>query len=310
MPYMEKQYKQRIALGQSNNALTMLIIVNLVLFASLIMIRTFFYFFYREDGQAEQLFAQKALTWFVVPADLSQLASKPWTIITAIFSHVSVWAILANMLWLWTFGYIMQDLTGNKKIIPVFIYGGLAGVIGFLAIYNLIPSLQAQVPVATYFGANAGIAAIAVATTMVSPGYRIFPMLNGGLPLWILTVIYLLVSVATVPVFSIEYFVPLVAGALMGWLFMMMVRMGYDWSDWMNNFYDWINNLFNPDKPKKGMDIKEELFYKSASKPYTRTPNLTQQRIDEILDKINQKGYGFLTDEEKSLLKRASEEDV
>jgi membrane associated rhomboid family serine protease len=308
---MEKQqYKQRISLGQSNNALTMLIIVNLVLFASLIMIRTFFYFFYREDGQAEQLFAAKALTWFVVPADLGQLASKPWTIITALFSHVSVWAILANMLWLWTFGYIMQDLTGNKKIIPVFMYGGIAGVVGFLAIYNLMPSLQAQVPVATYFGANAGIAAIAIATTMVSPGYRIFPMLNGGLPLWILTLIYLLVSVATVPVFSAEYFVPLASGALMGWLFMMMVRMGYDWSDWMNNLYDWVNNLFNPDKPKKGMDIKEELFYKSASKPYTRTPNLTQQRIDEILDKINQKGYGFLTDEEKNLLKRAGEEDV
>lgn len=310
MSYTEKQYKQRIALGQSNNALTMLIIVNLVLFAALIMIRTFFYFFYREDGQAEQLFAQKALTWFVVPADLGELASKPWTVIIAPLSHVGVWAILANMLWLWTFGYIMQDLTGNKKIIPVFIYGGLAGVVGFLAVYNLVPSLQAQVPVATYFGANAGIAAIAVATTMVSSGYRIFPMLNGGLPLWILTLVYLLVSVATVPVFSIEYFVPLIAGAAMGWLFMMMVRMGYDWSDWMNNFYDWLNNLFNPDKPKKGIDIKEELFYKSTSKPYTRTPNLTQQRIDEILDKISQKGYGFLTDEEKSLLKRASEEDV
>ncbi len=288
----------------------MLIIVNLVLFASLIMIRTFFYFFYREDGQAEQFFAERALKWFVLPADLSQLASRPWTILTAPFSHVGVWAILANMLWLWTFGYIMQDLTGNKKIIPVFIYGGIAGAIGFLAIYNLTPSLQAQVPVATYFGANAGIAAIAVATTMVSPGYRLFPMLKGGFPLWILTLIYLLVSVATVPVFSAAYFVPLVAGAVMGWLFMMMVRIGYDWSDWMNNFYDWINNLFNPDKPKKGMDIKEELFYKASSKPFTRTPNLTQQRIDEILDKINQKGYGFLTEEEKSLLKRASEEDV
>jgi len=37
---------------------------------------------------------------------------------------------------------------------------------------------------------------------------------------------------------------------------------------------------------------------------------VTQQRIDEILDKINQKGYHFLTDEEKELLKRASEEDL
>jgi hypothetical protein len=32
--------------------------------------------------------------------------------------------------------------------------------------------------------------------------------------------------------------------------------------------------------------------------------------VDEILDKINQRGYDRLTDEEKELLRRASEEDL
>ena len=36
---------------------------------------------------------------------------------------------------------------------------------------------------------------------------------------------------------------------------------------------------------------------------------VTQNRLDEILDKINQKGYHFLTDEEKSFLKKASEDE-
>jgi DNA-directed RNA polymerase alpha subunit len=71
-----------------------------------------------------------------------------------------------------------------------------------------------------------------------------------------------------------------------------------------------VNNLFNPDKPKKGISTKEELFYKSSAAPYKKTPHITQQRIDEILDKISQKGYNFLTDEEKELLKRASKEDM
>ena len=74
---------------------------------------------------------------------------------------------------------------------------------------------------------------------------------------------------------------------------------------------DWINDLFNPDKPRRGQkSIKEQLFYKSSSDPYRRTPNVTQQRIDDILDKINQKGYNSLTAEEKDLLKRASEDEV
>ena len=52
------------------------------------------------------------------------------------------------MLWLWCFGYILQDLTGSKKIIPILIYGALGGAIAFILAYNLLPSLQAQLPVA------------------------------------------------------------------------------------------------------------------------------------------------------------------
>ena len=78
----------------------------------------------------------------------------------------------------------------------------------------------------------------------------------------------------------------------------------------MSDFFDWVANLFNPDKPKKGKNIKDELFYKSTSAPYKKTLNVTQQRVDDILDKINQKGYSFLTDEEKELLKRASNEGL
>ncbi len=85
--------------------------------------------------------------------------------------------------------------------------------------------------------------------------------------------------------------------------------MGYDWSGWMNNFFDWVNNLFNPDKPKRGKSIKEELFYKSSTAPYKKTMNLTEARIDAILDKIHEQGYTSLTEEEIELLKRAGEKD-
>ena len=78
----------------------------------------------------------------------------------------------------------------------------------------------------------------------------------------------------------------------------------------MNNVFDWVNNLFNPDKPKKGKRLKTELFYKASTKPYNKVSNITQQIIDDLLDKINQKGYGSLSEEEKEILKRASQEDL
>jgi hypothetical protein len=47
----------------------------------------------------------------------------------------------------------------------------------------------------------------------------------------------------------------------------------------------------------------------AGTQPYKKIPNITQKRIDEILDKINQQGYRFLTSEEKEILKRAAEEE-
>ncbi|MBI5370796.1 MAG: rhomboid family intramembrane serine protease [Sphingobacteriales bacterium] len=310
MPYTEPSYKQRISLGQSNNALTRLILINLVIFISLALAKVFYYYLYREEAQVSARFNSEVLPLAVLPASLSELANRPWTVLTSMFTHIGVWMTLANMLWLWTFGYIMQDLTGNRKIVPLYIYGGLAGVIAFLLAVNLLPAAQGQAS-SVYYGSAASITAIAVAITLVSPGYRIFPLLNGGFPLWILTAFYLLVSIATLPYYRVEAYAPPVAGALTGFLFIWFIRRGYDWSEWMSHFFDWVNNLFNPDKPRKGQPaLKDQLFYKSHSAPYKKTPHLTPQRIDEILDKINQQGYNSLSAEEKDLLRRAGEDDV
>ena len=78
----------------------------------------------------------------------------------------------------------------------------------------------------------------------------------------------------------------------------------------MSNFFDWVDNLFNPNKVSNKRSFKDDFFYKvSGSSPFTKTPNVTQKRIDEILDKINQQGYHFLTNEEKDILRRAAKKD-
>lgn len=308
MNYSEKKYRQRISLGQNGNSLVILIAANLVVFVSFAFIKALYYF---NHGNPEGLvlYRQNVIPWIALSSDASKILARPWTILTHMFVHDGVWDVFANMLWLWAFGYIMQDLTGNRKIVPVFFYSALAGALAFVLAYNFLPALQPGVHVSFMFGASAGIMGVAVATTLVAPGYRIFPMLNGGIPLWILTGLFVAIDLATIPVGDTGLYISHIAGGLMGFLFIFLLRKGYDWSDWMNNFFDWVNNLFNPDKPKKGRTTKEELFYKSSSEPYKKTPHITQQRIDEILDKINQKGYKFLTDEEKEMLKRASKED-
>jgi membrane associated rhomboid family serine protease len=310
MKYSEKQYRQKLSLGQHSNALMALIIIHLVMFVIFAFIKVIWYFKYSDNVLALNLFNKDVLTWFTLPAETSRLIKQPWSLLTHMFVHVSIWQVFANMLWLWSFGYIMQDLTGNKKLIPIFLYGALGGALAFVLSYNLVPALQSELPYATAMGASAGVMAVAISTTILSPGYRIFPMLAGGLPLWVLTSIYVIIAFATISINDTAAMASNLAGALTGFLFMFILKRGYDLSEWMSDLYDWATNLFNPDKPKKGKDIKGELFYKSAVTPFTKTPNITQQRIDEILDKINQKGYHHLTEEEKELLRRASQEDL
>lgn len=307
MRYYREQNRSMLTVGQDGNSLVMLIAIHLVVFVLLAFIKVIYYFSYGREGV--DVYHNQVLDWITLPANLSVLVKQPWTLITHFFVHDNVWHIIANMLWLWAFGYILQDLAGNRKLIPIFIYGALAGAVAFILAFNIIPPLREGLGNARALGASAGVMAIAIATTTLSPGYRIFPMINGGIPLWVITMIFVIIDLATIPYNNPGGHVAHLAGAGMGFLFVALMRRGYDGSNWMNALFDWVNNLFNPDKPKKGKDVKTTLFYKSNVPPYKKTISITQQRIDDILDKINQKGYHSLTEDEKEVLRRASSKD-
>lgn len=314
MKYSEKQYRQRLQLDKSQNGLLLLMAICLMAFVGFAFVKALWYFNNPSPDKkfALDLFNKNVLGLFTVPADTSQLLNKPWTILTGLFVHDNneVWKVFPNMFWLWAFGYILQDLTGGKKIIPVFIYGALGGAIAFILANNLIPSLVLQLPLATLGAASCGVMGVAVVTTLISPGYRLFTAIGGGIPLWALTAFYLITTFATVSISDTGTLISQLGAAFTGLLFIFFLRRGYDWSDWMNNFFEWFDNLFNPNKPKKGKALKDELFYKAESTPYTKTAKVTQARVDEILDKIGQQGYMSLTEEEKDILKRASREDA
>lgn len=293
------------SLGDSQNSLTRLVIINLVVFITLALCRAYFFFFYQDTAQIEQIFRQQILQWFALPGQFQQLLYRPWTLLSAMFTNVGVWMVLGNMLWLWAFGFIFQDLSGNRKIIALYLYGGIAGSLGYLLASSFLPDATSA---GLFYGAAPSVMAVAIATTMLSPYYRLFPQLMGGFPLWVLTVVFVLVSVATKPLQQPLSYLPLLAGGAMGFVFMQLIRMGYDLSDWMNRIFDWANDLFNPEKPKqKKTGIKEIHFYKATRKPFDKKPRLTQERIDALLEKIHQKGMDSLTQEEKEFLERASQ---
>jgi len=302
---MEDSYRKKMMLGQEGNALVQLIVINAVLF----IILQFIYLIFSMNQKVPE-FGSEVLSWFVMPANMEKLSSRPWTILTYMFSEQSTIRFVGNMFWLWGFGYILQDLMGNRKLIPIYLYGGVAAAVIVLLSYGIVPGLKIKASSAFLIGANTGIMALAVATTTIAPDYRIFPMINGGIRLWIFTLVFVIIDIVSIGHTDTATYIANLTGAGTGFIFIYLVRRGYDGSIWMNKVFDWVNDLFNPNKKKKGRSPKDEYYYKvSGTPPYKKIPNITQQRIDEILDKINQQGYRFLTDEEKDILKRAADEE-
>ena len=308
MKYYQQRSGQRLSIGQDGNTLTMLIAVQLIVFVILAFIKVVYYFTYGAEGLG--LYNHDILDWVTLPANPTTFLTRPWTLLTHMFVHDAVWHLIANMLWLWAFGYILQDLTGNRKLFPLFFYGALAGAAVFILSYNVIPSLKEMGADSKALGASAGVMAIAIGTTVMAPNYRIFPMINGGIPLWVLTLVFVVIDLATIPYNNPGGHLAHLAGAGMGLLFVQQLRRGRDWGGWINSFFDWTNNLFNPAKPARNKSPKTQLYYKSSVAPYKKTVHLTQQKVDEILEKIHQKGYHSLSEDEKDVLKRASKEDL
>ncbi len=303
--YLEKRIK-KISLGDDTNALMALIAINGMIFICFGMVQVI----YQMTASNITAFQYEVLRWAILPAKLSTLVYEPWTVLTYMFVHTGVIVTIINLLWLWAFGNILQNVAGNSVIFPLYIYGGFAGAVFFIAISYLVPSLNDQIEYLSLSGANASILAIAAAVTTIVPRYKLFPMLNGGISLWIVSLIYLLISVASYSSHP-ELIAALGGGALCGYLFMYSYKRGLDWGLWMNELYSWFINLFEPNKKNKpGKGIRDTLFYKTGNRePIIRQPLVTQERIDLILDKISKEGYDRLTDEEKSILKKAAEED-
>ena len=311
--YSDNPRQRRFTIGQPGNALIALVTLNIVFFLLILISRVFY--LYTHQGADLTGVDYDALKWFALPGKLTVLSERPWTIITFMFSHggsegfALLLSMLASMLWLYAFGYILQDLSGNKLIFPIYIYGSLLGAVFFIVAAYSIPGLAIPKEQLFLFGSGSGSIALAVAVTTFSPGYRIFRNIGSGIPVWTLTVLFLIVTgISAFGNNNVTGFAVL-GGAVAGLLFVLFFQRGYDASIWMLNFYDWIANLFNPNKKSNEPRVKEKVFYQAGNRtPYQKTANITQQRVDEILDKINQKGFHFLTEEEKNILKRASEE--
>ena len=304
--YMEfKAAKKRLfTLGEDGNSLVAIVVLNIVCFLILLVIQVS----YSMGDKSTQLFNAEFLQWVALPDNGWQFLQRPWTIFTYVISDSfqNFIRLFTNMIWLWAFGSILQRTAGNDKLIPIYFYGGILGGLFFIAAHLFFNEVTAGS--GWILGANTGVLAVALAATALSPNFKLFQQIRGGISLWIFTVIFLLIDLSGIKGNGMAYGMAHLGAALAGYLFILFLRKGYDGSIWMNKLYSKIINVFNPVVAKTRNGVKEKYFYKTGNRaPYTKTPVITEERINEILDKINLKGVNSLTKEEREILAKASE---
>lgn len=262
-----KSNSRKILLGQDNNSLVFLFAVNMLMFVIVTFIKVVYYL----SEIPDEFFYRQVLNWLSLPAQADIFLTRPWTLISAMITHHSVWQLISSMLWLWCFGFILQDLAGNNKLIPIYIYGGIAGSVSFLLMNNMVPVLANNIQtVAPLLGAGSAVMAIAVATTTLAPDYRVFPLINGGIPLWVITLIFVAIDFATLASSNAGIGAGHLLAGLIGFFYIRQMRRGSDWGAWMNQFAHWLDDLFNPEKKHKKQSSSDKHFYKTGTKPFEK----------------------------------------
>jgi membrane associated rhomboid family serine protease len=272
----KNQKKGILRFGSDNNSLVSLIVINAAFFITLLFLQVAFFF----DDKSLSAFYDGIIKWIEIPSDFNLFLTRPWTILTYMFSdtNAGLMRIISNMLWLWAFGYVFQQYLGNERLIPTYIYGGIMGAVVFIAAHYFISPLKDNITHAGLIGANAATMAVAAATTMMAPDHRFFTQIRKGIPIWVLLAIYIIIDFAGVASMEAAHSLSHIGGAIMGVLVVFLLRKGMDTTVRMNQLYNWMFNLLSPPKKDTKASIKNKVFYNTGDrKPFSKTMNVNQQ---------------------------------
>ncbi len=292
--------------NKSDNVLMRIVMINVILyliFATIIIVAKF------GNLPALSEFAVKA---FYLPPSISELAFRPWTLITYGFTHSlgDIFHILFNMLILYWFGQIVVSEIGSNRLLGLYIWGILAGAVAFLMLYNLVPFfIQLRGSTLGLIGASAGVYAVVVAAGTLLPNVKMNLFLIGEVSLKWIALGYVILSFVSLAGGNAGGNMAHLGGAGLGYLFIIQYKKGNDWSRPVVSVITFFQNIFTR-KPKMkayrgGASAKAD---EANSQKQARAKKTAEEQntIDAILDKISDSGYESLTQKEKQILFQAS----
>lgn len=229
----------------------------------------------------------------------------PWQLVTYMFMHGGFGHLFFNMLALWMFGMELESSWGSRKFLLFYLVCGIGAGIANLLIAPLFGQAAPTV------GASGAVFGVLLA----------FGLLYPDRPIYLYFLLPIKAKYFIAGYIGLELFygvtgtsdgiahVAHLGGAAVGFLFILIDRgllPGRGLFEVFRGFR--IGRKVEAGTGRRETpEVRDARFYDITSgRRMEDGPDITQEVIDEILDKINREGYQSLTDEEKRVLNEAS----
>lgn len=263
----------------------------------------------------------------------------PWQLLTYNFLHLGAGLfgllhIAFNMLWLYWIGKEFEQMHGPHELLALYILGGLGG--GVLSLLLGLLFFDSVI-----HGASGAVLGVIMAVAILYPYKKVALIFLGTVKLLYLVLGFLaidaLLSLSSSGVAVQAHW----GGALAGFLCARAGQRGIDVTSWARFFFEdgsrsrgrrSSRGTGAASKPKMGFldrlemwlggdpkagpssgpstDVKESSGSRSSRRsggPSSTNPSGNTDEVDRILDKISEKGYDSLSEEEKRILYEASQ---
>ncbi|MFH2138688.1 MAG: rhomboid family intramembrane serine protease [Candidatus Omnitrophota bacterium] len=197
-----------------------------------------------------------------------------WQLVTYLFIHAGLWHLVLNMLMLWMFGSVIENIWGSKRFLQYYFFTGIGA-----GLCSVLFSFGSPYPIV---GASGAIFGLLVAYALMFPDniillFFIFPMKMKHAAI-VLAVINLLGALSSSGS-GIAYIAHL-GGGVLGYLYLKSEALKFKMA------------AFSPFGIKKQREIAD-----------------LDHQVDNILDKISREGMDSLSAKEKKILEIKSKKD-
>jgi hypothetical protein len=225
---------------------------------------------------------------------------QPWSLFTApwfVYSN-NILNFIIRLVIIYQFGNLILTLRKNSTVWFLFLVGGIFA-------YSLQLVLSAiSIPLGILEGYSAGagpaVLALAAAAGALMPEMNIQLFLLGNVRLKWIVIVFIIWDIIALGVPS---FISLthIGGALFGLFYALQYKKGIDWESIVYSRLAFGNS---------NQSRNTRFTSTFSTKTNSRKGRVSEEELDELLDKVARKGYASLSRQEKERLEQASRQDL